>query len=106
MPTLQDLFFESTGQSGGAAKRQSTLVSGLLACLLVALVFYFSFHQVSYRWNWGAVFKYRRTLFAGWVVTIIISVAALGLSALIGVLFALVRRSRLLPLRYFGQLYV
>lgn len=78
----------------------------LLALLLVAFVFYFSFHQVAYQWNWGAVYKYRRTFLEGWLVTIAISLVSLGLSTIIGVVFALVRRSRFLPLRYFGQLYI
>lgn len=78
----------------------------LLALLLVAFVFYFSFHQVAYQWNWGAVYKYRRTFLEGWLVTIAISLVSLGLSTIIGVVFALVRRSRFLPMRYFGQLYI
>lgn len=103
---LKGLFLEPLGQNSASAKPLSNLASALVACLLVALVFYFSFHQVSYQWNWAAVYKYRQTLISGWLVTILISVAALALSTLIGVLFALIRRSRFLPLRYFGQLYV
>ena len=103
---LKGLFLEPLGQNSASAKPLSNLASALIACLLVALVFYFSFHQVSYQWNWAAVYKYRQTLISGWLVTILISVAALALSTLIGVLFALIRRSRFLPLRYFGQLYV
>jgi polar amino acid transport system permease protein len=106
MPSLKDLFFEPPGQHPAGAKSLATLPSAFVASLLIALVFYFSFHQVSYQWNWGAVYKYRQTLFSGWLVTILISVIALALSTIIGVLFALVRRSRFLPLRYFGQLYV
>ncbi len=81
-------------------------IAALIALLLVALVFYFSFHQVAYRWNWSAVYRYRGHLASGWLVTVAISLAALVLSTVIGVAFALVRRSRFLPLRYFGQLYV
>jgi len=106
MPFLKDLFFEPPEQDAAPAKRLSTFASALVACLLITVIFYFSFHQVSYRWNWAAVYKYRQTLFAGWLVTILISITALGLSTLIGVLFALVRRSPFLPVRYFGQLYV
>jgi len=106
MPFLKDLFFESSDQPPAHAKSLAAASSAFLAFLLVALVFYFSFHQVSYEWNWGAVYKYRRSLMSGWLVTIFISAAALALSTIIGVLFALVRRSRFLPLRYFGQLYI
>ena len=40
------------------------------------------------------------------MTTILISAAALGLSTCIGVALALARRSTLLPLRYFGNVYV
>jgi len=78
----------------------------VVALALVAAVFSFSFHQITYQWNWAAVSKYRANLFSGWFTTILISLAALGLSTFIGVAFALVRRSEILPLRYFGHIYV
>ncbi len=84
----------------------SRLASALIALALVAAVFYFSFHQLAYRWNWRAVANYRENLARGWLRTVEISAASLVLSTTIGVLFALVRRSRILPLRYFGQIYV
>jgi polar amino acid transport system permease protein len=103
---LHALLVVPPGERGQAPSSRSKLAGALLAALLVALVFYFSFHRVTYQWNWSAVYKYRWNLLSGWFMTILISLAALGLSTLIGVSFALVRRSRLLPLRYFGQLYV
>src|SRR6516164_1437056 len=106
-PFLKRLFFEPTEpvevSEGGWASR---IVGALAAALLVALVFYFSFHQLSYRWNWAAVYKYRRNLLSGWLVTVVISLASLALSTIIGVAFALARRTHFLPLRYFGHLYV
>ena len=39
-------------------------------------------------------------------MTVLISLAALGLSTIIGMVFALLRRSDFLPLRYFGHIYV
>lgn len=84
----------------------SRALSWLLAFGFLALVFYFSFHQVAYHWNWGGVYRYRGNLLTGWLVTIFISLLSLVLSSIIGVVFALVRRSHFLPLRYFGQLYV
>ncbi len=77
-----------------------------LVCLLLALVFGFSFHQLHYHWNWAAVYKYRRQFVVGWLTTVWISLAALGLSTLIGLSFALGQRSRFLPLRSFSQIYV
>jgi polar amino acid transport system permease protein len=84
----------------------SKFAAGLVAAAMVAAVFYFSFHQITYRWNWQAVLNYRSTLLSGWLVTLAISITSLLLSTLIGVLFALARRSEILPLRYFGHIYV
>jgi len=77
-----------------------------LAFLLAAAVLYFSFLHVNYTWNWGAVYKYRQKFVQGWLATVLISVASLGLSVGIGLFFALARRSPFLPLRYFSKLYV
>ena len=82
------------------------LVGWAPALLLLGLVFYFSFHQLAYQWNWGSVYSYRWNLFSGWLVTIGISLAALLLSVVIGLVFALARRSSLLALRSFAHLYV
>jgi polar amino acid transport system permease protein len=82
------------------------LFAWLPALIIVGLIFAFSFHQLSYRWNWPSVYRYRRNLLFGWWVTIGISLVSLVLSTIIGLGFALARRSRLLPLRNFGHLYV
>jgi polar amino acid transport system permease protein len=84
----------------------SKLGAALVAGAMVAAVFYFSFHQITYRWNWDAVLKYRSNLVSGWLMTLFISIASLILSTMIGVVFALARRSEILPLRYFGHIYV
>jgi polar amino acid transport system permease protein len=99
-------FFQSSPVDASETDWPSRFASWVLAFGLLALVFYFSFHQVAYHWNWGSVYHYRANLFSGWLVTILISLVALVLSSVIGVVFALVRRSQFLPLRYFGQLYV
>src|SRR5262249_4406582 len=84
----------------------SKLAAGLIAAAMVAALFYFSFHQITYGCNCQAVLSYRSALLSGWLMTLAISIASLFLSTLIGVVFALVRRSEILPLRYFGHLYV
>ncbi len=106
MISTKSLFFESAAGCPGGAAPSSKLASWLLALLFVGFIFYFSFHQIAYGWNWSAVYPYRQTLLDGWLVTILISLASLALSTIIGVVFALARRSRFLPLRYFGQLYI
>jgi polar amino acid transport system permease protein len=84
----------------------SKFAAALVAAAMVAAVFYFSFHQITYRWNWQAVLNYRSLLLSGWLMTLAISIAALILSTFTGVIFALARRSAILPLRYFGHIYV
>lgn len=105
MPRLPWLF-DSYNSDSSVVAWPSRALSWLLAFGFLALVFYFSFHQVAYHWNWGGVYRYRGNLLTGWLVTIFISLLSLVLSSIIGVVFALVRRSHFLPLRYFGQLYV
>jgi len=84
----------------------SKIAAVMVAAAMVAAVFYFSFHQITYRWNWQAVLNYRSILVSGWLITVAISITSLFLSTIIGVLFALARRSEILPLRYFGHIYV
>ena len=104
---LQRWFLEPSGRDEGASRGWQALLAGWVPALsLVALVFFFSFHRLAYQWNWPSVYKYRSTLLAGWLVTIAISLVSLLLSTLIGLVFALARRSRLLPLRSLGHLYV
>jgi polar amino acid transport system permease protein len=56
--------------------------------------------------GWESVWKYRGVLWRGWLLTIGISLMALFTSTLIGILVALSRRSRILPLRSVAVLYV
>ena len=107
MPSrIKRLFFESAEPNAEPTGWAARGAAGLVAFCLVALIFYFCFAQMTYRWNWPAVGRYRTTLLSGWLVTILISVVSLLLSTLIGVLCALVRRSHFLPLRYLGHIYV
>ena len=82
------------------------LAAGIIAAAFVAAIFYFAFNQLAYRWNWHSVYEYRSYLFKGWSITIRISIVSLVLSTAIGIIFALLRRSSLLPVRYFGHIYV
>lgn len=73
------------------------LAAGIIIAALVTL---------PYQWNWKPVWEYRRLFADGWLATLGISALALPLSCLLGLLFALARRSRFLPLRYFSRIYV
>jgi polar amino acid transport system permease protein len=104
---LKRLFFEpSPGEDRNESSWKRSLAAWAPTLLLVALLFYFSFHQLAYHWNWPSIYKYRSNLLSGWLVTIAVSLVSLLISTLIGLGFALVRRSRFLPLRNFGHLYV
>ena len=72
----------------------------------ISLVFYLSFHHLAYRMRWDSIYQYRRMFLHGWLATILISLAALGLSTIIGLFFALAQRSHFLPLRYFSKIYI
>lgn len=82
------------------------IVSWLLVALLTAALFSFAFSRLQYGWEWDAIWQYRQKFLKGWLMTVIISAAALVGSLVIGLLTALARRSSLLPLRYSALLYV
>lgn len=91
---------------GSDAPLISRIAAFAVVFLLVSALFWFAFSQLQYGWNWHAVWQYRQKFLQGWLVTVLISAAALTLSLLISIFFALARRSRLLPLRYLAMLYV
>ncbi|MEO6740093.1 MAG: amino acid ABC transporter permease [Chthoniobacteraceae bacterium] len=73
------------------------LVIGIIVAALLTL---------PYHWNWSPVWKYRQLFTDGWLATLGISALALPLSCVLGLLFALARRSAFLPLQYFSRIYV
>jgi polar amino acid transport system permease protein len=81
-------------------------VSFLIALALLGGIFTFAFSSSVYHWNWAGVWIYRGLFYKGWFVTLGISAVALVFSALIGVVLALLRRARFLPLRYFSRIWV
>ena len=91
---------------GSDAPLISRLIAFAVVFLLLAGLFWFAFSKLMYGWNWHAVWQYRQKFLQGWLVTVLISAAALCLSLLISVFFALARRSNLLPLRYVALLYI
>ena len=103
MRLLSGLLIVPTGRPPGRAAR---IVAGSLVAGFLAFIFAFAFHEVAYQWNWAGVYRYRSHLLNGWLVTIALSVSSLLLSTVLGVGFALARRSPILPLRYLGRLYV
>lgn len=91
---------------GSDAPLISRIAAFSVVFLLISAIFWFAFSQLQYGWNWYAVWQYRQKFLQGWMTTVLISAAALCLSLLISVFFALARSSRLLPLRYLAMLYI
>ena len=100
------LFLVPSGSFRAPPSWPVRLLNFFLAFLLIALVFYFSFHHLNYHWNWPSVGQYRVKFVQGWLVTVLVSLAALVLSTVIGLAGALGQRAPLLPLRYSCKIYV
>ena len=100
---MKHLLINIDGQPVAVAAR---IVSWFLVALLAAAMFSFAFSQLQYGWEWSAIWQYRQKFLQGWMMTVIISAAALVASLVIGLLTALARRSSFLPLRYAALLYV
>jgi len=82
------------------------LLSFVLALGLIGLVCFAAFYFLDYRWAWGPAWGYRELFWKGWLATLGISALAIPLSIVLGLLFALARRSPLLPLRDFARIFV
>ena len=104
--SLSSLFLAPSGETGGLPSLVARLASLVTAGLVVSLIFVFAFGHLRYGWNWEQIWAYKEKFFRGWLVTVGISAAALVASMVIGVLAAVARRSRFLPLRYLAGLYV
>jgi polar amino acid transport system permease protein len=62
--------------------------------------------RVDYDWNWEGVWEYREMFLKGWLATVMISLAALVASGLIGVVGAVCLQSRSLLLGAVVRVYV
>jgi polar amino acid transport system permease protein len=98
------LFVES--EDSGTSSLAIRIFNWLLALLLLTALFTLCFRQLTYHWSWSVVYKYRFKFTYGWAATILISLASLMVSVLLGLIFALARRSRFLLLRAVSKLYV
>jgi len=78
----------------------------LLALALLSGGFTYAFSQFDYQWNWRVLAEYQPLLWRGWWTTVALSLAALCLSVLIGMVVALALLSRLPVLRYLARIYV
>jgi len=91
---------------GASARLHVRTANALLVAILAGVLVAVAFAQLDYTWQWASYTAYANMLWSGWLLTLGISVGALGLSLAIGVAVALGRRSRLLALRYACQGYI
>jgi polar amino acid transport system permease protein len=66
----------------------------VVVLLVVAAAIAVAFMRVGYAWNWAAVWEYRGKLLQGWLVTVVLSFAALLASTAIGCVTAFMLRSK------------
>ena len=99
-------FFQPPEGSAQALPGAVRTLNFLAALGLIALVLAWPFTRLEGHWNWAAVYAYRQKFLDGYKLTILISLAALVLSTLLGLVSALAGQSRLLPLRYVNRIYV
>jgi polar amino acid transport system permease protein len=62
--------------------------------------------QMDYNLQWKNIWDYRQKFLNGFMVTIYISIASLVLSMLLGMLFGIGQKSRIIPLRIFSRIYI
>ncbi len=86
--------------------RVAHVVSWLVVLLALAGGLTFGFSRLGYDFAWHNVWAYRVNFLRGYGVTILVSVCALGLSLVLGIVFGLGQRSRILPFRYLSLFYV
>lgn len=82
------------------------LLHGGLVALLLVLFFGFAVWRLDHNWQWERLWEYRQKYSFGFLVTLLLSVASLIGSLILGVLAAVARRSPVLWLRYLARVYV
>lgn len=103
---MQRLFFITQDAQCGRVTRSAAIASWLIVALSVSLLFWFALSQARFAWGWEAVFAYRQKFLNGWVMTVLVSTAALFLSLVVGLATALAQRARFLPLRYLARFFM
>ncbi len=90
----------------GSVAVLARVASFVFALGLLALLAFAAFYFLDYHWTWAPTWGYRTLFWKGWLATLGISALAIPLSVLLGLIFALARRSPLLPLRDFARIFV
>lgn len=77
----------------------------VLALACVSAI-YGTFHAIKYEWNWAAIWEYRALIMRGWLVTLMLSLGALVLSVIVGLLLMMGQRCPVVPVRLFSRGFV
>ena len=105
-PRWTDWFLLPPTGSARAMPRAARWTNAAVALVVLVVVIYLPFLFLDAPWRWSTVWRYRQKFIDGYELTILISVCALALSIVFGVLSALAGRSRLLALRYVNRVYI
>ncbi len=84
----------------------SYLVTWLFIIAIIVGIFYFSFKDFPYTFHWDTIREYRDAFVLGFQNTIIVSLVALVLSAVIGVVAGVARSSEILAFRLMSTGYI
>lgn len=101
---LKSFFVLPTRETSASFITLPTILNFTLAWSFVCVLFYFVFKDQLY--DFSSVWEYKAVFLNGWITTVWISAASLLLSSFIGLVAALCRRSRFLPLRYLAIIYI
>lgn len=99
-------FVAPTETGGGSPHLGAWALSYGLLFLGLTLGFTVALQGLHYDWNWDAPWRYRALLWKGWSTTILLALASLVLSSVIGLAAALLARCAFLPARALVRLYV
>lgn len=78
----------------------------MVLALTCASAIYAIFNAIKYEWNWPAIWEWRALVFRGWVVTLLLSLGALVLSVVIGLVLMTGQRSPIVPVRLASRSFV
>jgi polar amino acid transport system permease protein len=81
-------------------------LSFVLALVFLSALVFGAFYALQIQWEWQGVWSYRKLYVDGWLTTLAIAAIALPASCLLGLVFALARRARFLPLNYAARIVV
>lgn len=103
---MRRFFLAPAGPNASPPSPGRLAIHGFLVFLVLAFGFTVTFHRLHYHWNWEGLWRYRALLGKGWITTVGLAAASLGLSSVLGITAALAARSRFLLARVATRFYV